>query len=436
VFQQLTIRGLGPHADFTAALSPSSAVEVSGPSECGKSTLIEAVCLALWGCGSDGKRFRAAMIREGVQRAEVILESAGGGVIRRVVERRGKVTRSLQRRGKRSPQAFGSEKAFARAIGPLGLRGGEARLVLAPLQWTGLTEAGGKKLRHALLGFLPTADLAPVIATRMAAAGFSLPRPLPADPLSDFVHQSKWTEKQAVEARRAARKATNVLTGRLGALEAAADRDPAAMERAVQAIEAAFARAIEQRDQLPAAEGICPTCKRPGWVDTLSARETAQRAVDAHRAQLERARADLSAAEGAVQSTGADLETCRRELAVVSRSAEHMDALVGAIRAAPSDVLGSRLGVLEPLGPVSLVSSDEGTMSVLIDGRPWWLASRGRLVVADLWLRAALRRALAMPWLPLFVDNVQDVGGQPLPVIDGPAVYLRTTDQPLQVRTM
>ena len=424
MFEKLTVRGLGPHADFTATLSPSGVVEVSGPSESGKSTLIEAICLALWGSGSDGKRFRAAMIREGAQRAEVILESAGGGIIRRVVERRGKVTRSLQRRGQRAPQRFGSEKSFAQAIGPLGLRGDEVRLVLAPLQWTGLTERKGQRLRDALLGFLPAADLSPVVARRMADAGFPLSSEEP----------SGWTEKQAMEARREARKAAHVLSGRLGALEAAADRDPAAMERAVQAIEAAFARAIEQRDQLPPTEGICPTCKRPGWVDTQTARETAQRAVDAHRAQLERARADLAAAEDTMQSTGAELEACRREHAETVRRAELLDALVAAIRAAPSDVLGDRLAALKPLGPVALVTTEDAVLAALIDGRPWWLASRGRLVVADIWLRAALRRALEMPWLPLFVDNVQDVGGQPLPAVDGPAVYLRTTDQPLQVR--
>lgn len=65
---------------------------------------------------------------------------------------------------------------------------------------------------------------------------------------------------------------------------------------------------------------------------------------------------------------------------------------------------------------------------MLIDGRPWWLASRGRQVVADACLRAALRRAMEMPYLPLFVDNIQDVGGQPLPPVAGPVVWLQTTD--------
>jgi hypothetical protein len=48
-------------------------------------------------------------------------------------------------------------------------------------------------------------------------------------------------------------------------------------------------------------------------------------------------------------------------------------------------------------------------------------------VVADLWLRAGLRRALDLPQLPIVVDNVQDVGGQPLPEVEGPVLLLRTT---------
>jgi len=67
---------------------------------------------------------------------------------------------------------------------------------------------------------------------------------------------------------------------------------------------------------------------------------------------------------------------------------------------------------------------------VQIDGRPWWLASRGRQVVADIHLRAALRRAAGLQALPIVIDNVQDVGGQPIPSIQGPVLILRTTDEP------
>ena len=80
---------------------------------------------------------------------------------------------------------------------------------------------------------------------------------------------------------------------------------------------------------------------------------------------------------------------------------------------------------------MSLHFGDNPAVEVRIDGRPWWLASRGRQVVADVWLRAALRRALGRDW-PLFVDNVQDVAGQPLPEPGGSTVWLRTADGPLR----
>jgi hypothetical protein len=86
--------------------------------------------------------------------------------------------------------------------------------------------------------------------------------------------------------------------------------------------------------------------------------------------------------------------------------------------------------MLGDMGPVSLEFGENPAVVVLIDGRPWWLASRGRQVVGDAWLRAALRRAMNLPDLPLIVDNVQDVGGQPLPALPGPVVLLRTTDEP------
>jgi hypothetical protein len=435
MFRQITVKGLGPHDRFTAALDPGGAVEIRGPSEAGKSTLIEAICLALWGCGSDGKRFRPEAIREGFSQAEVILESAGGGVIRRVVGRSGRgMIRSLLRRGDASPRLFSSEAAFAGALGPLGERADAARLALAPLQWTTLAAGPGRALRDLLLEVLPGEDLSDEVARRMAVAGSPLRRPAPGDTPLEAPDEAVWTEKMAVEARRDARRTRDEARGALGALEAAAERDTLGAERAVQAVEASFARAIELRDRLQSAGGVCPTCRRPGWLDTQPQVEEAERAVDAHREQLRRARADLEAAEREISDAGAALEAARAGLAAAERRAEHLDHLVAAIRAAPTAALGRRLAALEPLGPVRLETSEAAPMLVRIDGRPWWLASRGRLVVADLWLRAALRRALEMPWLPLFVDNVQDVAGQPLPAVSGPLVLLRTAEGPLEVK--
>ena len=49
-------------------------------------------------------------------------------------------------------------------------------------------------------------------------------------------------------------------------------------------------------------------------------------------------------------------------------------------------------------------------------------------MVADVWLRAGLRRVLGVGFLPLFVDCIQDVRGQPIPP-HPPAIYLSTTDE-------
>jgi HAMP domain-containing protein len=99
------------------------------------------------------------------------------------------------------------------------------------------------------------------------------------------------------------------------------------------------------------------------------------------------------------------------------------------IREVPSRLAARQAAALGDLGPVSLTFSDNPAVSVLIDGRPWWLASRGRQVVADIHLRAAIRRAAGLSDLPIIIDNVQDVGGQPIPRIPGPVLILRTTDE-------
>jgi hypothetical protein len=70
------------------------------------------------------------------------------------------------------------------------------------------------------------------------------------------------------------------------------------------------------------------------------------------------------------------------------------------------------------------VSDD--AITVLVDGRPWRAASTGRRIVADAWLRCALRKAVDMAWLPVVIDEAQSVGGMPLPV-PVPGWILRTT---------
>lgn len=151
--------------------------------------------------------------------------------------------------------------------------------------------------------------------------------------------------------------------------------------------------------------------------------------------------ADLAAARAVAASRTQDAAAARedadrlaRDHAEAEAEAARLDALLAVVRRAPSVALDRQLEALGDLGPVALIPTDKGGIEVAIDGRPWQVASDGRLVVADLWLRAGLRRALGFGWLPLFVDRVQDVGGQDLPDVGGPVVLLRTTDSDFEVR--
>jgi chromosome segregation ATPase len=118
-----------------------------------------------------------------------------------------------------------------------------------------------------------------------------------------------------------------------------------------------------------------------------------------------------------------------RQLDEATAETLRLEALLSAIRQAPSRLAERQSSVLGALGPVTLIFGEKPAVTMLIDGRPWWLASRGRQVVADIHLRAALRRAFGLDMLPIIVDNVQDVGGQPLPDVPGPLILLRTTDE-------
>jgi hypothetical protein len=108
----------------------------------------------------------------------------------------------------------------------------------------------------------------------------------------------------------------------------------------------------------------------------------------------------------------------------------HDEALVDALRRAPTLLAERGLALLGDLGPVSVVfEPDKGGSRVLVDGRDARepLVSRGRLTYADSLLRAGLRRALRRPWLPVWVDNAQDWSGAI--DIEGPAVLCWTMSE-------
>ncbi len=119
------------------------------------------------------------------------------------------------------------------------------------------------------------------------------------------------------------------------------------------------------------------------------------------------------------------LAHARTAHALAMQEAERLGVLVGAVRDAPSVIAKQQAGVLGDLGPVSLKFGTEIAVEVRIDGRPAWLASTGKRLLADAWLRNAIRRAAGLEWLPLFVDNRQDWSGE-LPDF-APMICLRTS---------
>ncbi len=122
-------------------------------------------------------------------------------------------------------------------------------------------------------------------------------------------------------------------------------------------------------------------------------------------------------------------------LGLAREEADRLNALVEACRKAPSVAARKELGALGDMGPVEIILGENGGAQVLIDDRPYHMASNGRLVVADSLLRAGLRRALGMAYLPLFVDDVGAVGGMEVPVLP-PTIHLLTTDEPgIRVRS-
>jgi len=210
--------------------------------------------------------------------------------------------------------------------------------------------------------------------------------------------------EQARTAQRTARERVRA------AQEAQARRD--AWQRTVDALSGPL-------PESPAA--TTPTTPRPLPTALQEARALVRSAEQA-RIGAQQRQNDLARLQQQKVAKDAQVEAAKLELI-------RLEALLDAIRQAPSRLAERQAAALGDLGPVTLQFGENPAVTMLIDGRPWWLASRGRQVVADICLRAALRRAFGLHRLPIVVDNVQDVGGQPLPDVGGPIILLRTTDE-------
>ena len=156
--------------------------------------------------------------------------------------------------------------------------------------------------------------------------------------------------------------------------------------------------------------------------------------------------AEIRAAAG--KMAGASLEAVRARLTAAAEACaeaanrrDRADAVVEIVRQAPSrleaavmDALAGGGGDDEEggggpdgvgLGPVGITFTEAGGVDVTVSGLPWWCASRGELAVADLRLRAAIRQACGLGWLPIVVDNAQDWSGD-WPDVPGPVWMMLT----------
>ena len=191
MIKTLQIKDLGPHVDTTLHFRPKGVTVISGPSESGKSLLIDAALLLFLGLDHKGKPFSPGCIRTGETSATVELTAAHGTVFCREMS----TTRGIRRW--KSGVKYDSQTAFAAEIGDLAkvLPGGVSalQLILSPKSWVPLAEGklGGMPLRNVLVSLAPGDDRDEV-ARLMAKAGHE---PNPGDPI---------TPKAAEKARAAA----------------------------------------------------------------------------------------------------------------------------------------------------------------------------------------------------------------------------------------
>lgn len=193
----------------------------------------------------------------------------------------------------------------------------------------------------------------------------------------------------------------------------------------------------ERWDREIAKLGDCPSAPDeevpdPGDEPPNPTGDAVRRARDVLRA-ADRAEGAQEHHDRLVAKAKADLDAARARQAAAVAEAKRLNALVDAVRAAPTIAVREQLGALGDIGPVTLRLDDKGGAEVLIDGLPWDQASDGRLIVADAWFRAGLRRAADLGWMLLPVDSIQSVGGQPLPPVEPPTLLLETTDGNFEV---
>lgn len=177
---RLTVWGLGPHVTpETVRLNATGTTVVAGPSQAGKTMLVEALCFLLWGCDSKGKAFPVELINRDAEEVGVEVVLRSGTLLRRTMTRGRRITREMEKAG--VPKSCGTEKEWRAELGALG--DDRLRLALVPLGWVPLVEGagGGRPWRDFVGAFLPMQDTRAIVGELLDEAGFQLKRRDPLD---------------------------------------------------------------------------------------------------------------------------------------------------------------------------------------------------------------------------------------------------------------
>jgi hypothetical protein len=229
---------------------------------------------------------------------------------------------------------------------------------------------------------------------------------------------------QAMQAEAKRQKAAARLKAAEKAAAGFADTEVAAAARRDALAALGLEPTVPPESTAPTGVPTAPDWARPSSEESRHARSVLDEAAAARGASERQARmaADVKQAEAALEAATAE--------------ATRVVVLVDACRRAPTELARKQADCFGDTGPVSLrfppkENRASREMEVLVDGRPWRRASRGRLIYADAVLRCALRRAAAAKFgpafsrLPVFVDDVQSWTGE-WDGVEAPAVYLVT----------
>lgn len=146
-------------------------------------------------------------------------------------------------------------------------------------------------------------------------------------------------------------------------------------------------------------------------------------AAEAHIRDVERVRGALDERERHLARAEQAAADAADEAVYTADRAAWAEALVDAVRRAPSHRLARAVAAMGDIGPVSVGVEGDG-LRVAIDGRPWAVASSGRLVYAGAKLREGIRRLAKISAVPIGIDDAGLWSGAL--DIAGPTIILRT----------